>query len=80
MSELKTAINSIGLIISIIGVYVVYKNSPINISVIDGGSYDDNHTKEENETKKKNDRMRLGVYLVIFGTLFQLLSNFIPDP
>ena len=79
MSELRTAINSIGLIISIIGVYVVYRNSPLNISVIDGGNFDDDHAKEEIETKKKNDRMRLGVYLVIFGTLLQLLSNFIPD-
>jgi hypothetical protein len=80
MSELRTAINSIGLIISIIGIYVVYKNSPLNISVIDGGNFDDDHAKEESETQKKNVRMRIGVYFVIFGTLLQLISNFIPNP
>ncbi len=48
--------------------------------MIDGGGFDTDNSKEEKETEKKNTRMRYGVYLVLSGTVLQLVSNFIPIP
>lgn len=76
---MKTIVNSLGLVLTIIGVYGVYYNSPINTNSVDGGSPDDNMNKQENKTRSRNLFLQVYVWIVIFGTFLQLLSNFIPD-
>ncbi len=76
MLDIKTICNSIGIILSMIGVCVIYVYSPLNNSIIDGGnafSKNDNSDKD----KKKNFCMKTGVFIVLLGSFFQLISNFI---
>ena len=70
-------INCTGLILTIVGAYVIYKYSPINVSVIDGGTA--NTIFDPSVEIMKNNFMRGGVFTVLFGTALQLLSNFIPE-
>jgi hypothetical protein len=79
MNTIKTAINSFGLIVTIVGVYMVYHFSPMNFDTIDGGSFDADFKQIERETNRRNSLLRVGVFVVIGGTLLQLLSNFIPS-
>ncbi len=76
---MKTFLNSIGLILTIIGVYVIYINSPINESEIVAAPITDDSTELQESTSKKNRFMKFGVYIVIIGTVLQLISNFIPS-
>jgi hypothetical protein len=78
MPDLKTSLNSLGLLLTLIGVYVVYVNSPINEYIIDGGSPDTDFKEIARLTAQKNQRMKYGVFVVIAGSLLQLLSNYIP--
>lgn len=73
----KTIINSIGLALTILGVYIAFKNSPINEDTIDGGSASTDFSEIRKKTLKMNRRMKIGIYLVIVGTTLQLISNFI---
>jgi hypothetical protein len=77
--DLKTSINSVGLVLSMTGVYIVYANSPLNESVISGGGASTDFVKIERETKRKNVLMRTGIYLVLGGTFLQLASNYLPS-
>ena len=77
MNDFKTIINSIGLILNIVGVYVVYVYSPINIDEIDGGDASTDYDQLARETHRRNRLLRLGVYIVIGGSVLQLASNFI---
>jgi hypothetical protein len=77
--DAKTVINSIGLILNLVGIWMVYVNSPINFHTIDGGDADQDFTKIEKETNTRNGRLRIGVKIVIAGTMLQLISNFIPS-
>lgn len=79
MSTLKTITNSLGLIVTIAGVYMVYYFSPINIHTIDGGDAFTDFEKIKEETNRRNSLLRVGVFVVIGGTILQLISNFIPD-
>jgi hypothetical protein len=79
MCDLKTILNSVGLLLTIIGVYVVYRNSPINTSVIDGGGPFTDFNAIKSQKRRANHFMRIGVYVVLAGTVFQLVSNFIPS-
>ena len=76
---MKTIVNSLGLVLTIIGVYGVYYNSPINEHIVDGGSPSDDRDKQEEETRRRNLFLKIFVCIVIFGTILQLFSNFIPD-
>lgn len=76
--DLKTIINSIGLILNIAGVLVVYFSSPINHDVIDGGSASTNYDQIGRETKRKNTLLKAGVWIVVAGSVLQLISNFVP--
>jgi uncharacterized membrane protein len=76
--DIKTIINSAGLILTLIGVYLVYKGSPIHYDKISGGSAQTDWEKVKRETDRKNRLVTIGVYLVIIGTVLQLISNFIP--
>ena len=79
MFDLKTTLNSFGIALTLIGVYVVYISSPFNEFVIDGGGPDTNFLATEQLATRKNRRMRLGVRLVLAGSIAQLASNYIPS-
>lgn len=77
MGDLKIAINSVGLIMTIVGVYSVYHNSPLNMSGIDGGNASTDFKAIKRQTSTRNVRLKMSVYVVIAGTILQLVSNFI---
>ena len=74
--DIKTIVNSIGITLTIIGVYVVFVKSPINKFKIDGGTCDTDFNKIEKNTDKKNLWLKIGVYIIILGSFLQLISNF----
>ncbi|WP_162051313.1 hypothetical protein [Pontibacter pamirensis] len=76
--DIKTIINSLGIIFTIWGVLMVYLHSPLNISSIHGGYADTDWDKIEAEVNRHNKLMKYGVIIVIAGSLLQLISNFIP--
>ena len=75
----KNLINSSGIIMTIIGVYTVYISSPINYDAISGGDPRTDWKKIGRQTQRKNRNLKLGVYLIIVGSLLQLASIFIPE-
>jgi hypothetical protein len=77
--NLKTTINSLGIVLTIVGVYIVYINSPLNFDTIDGGNFSTDFEEIKRVTNSKNKWMRNGVYIIIIGSLLQLVSNYIPD-
>lgn len=56
----------------------MYINSPLNIDSIDGGDFSTDSSQTNRMTKERNNWLKGGVFIVIFGTLVQLVSNFIP--
>jgi hypothetical protein len=79
MGDLKTIINSLGILLTMFGVYTIYINSPINYTVIDGGgAYSPPWQEVERKANRRNTLLRLGVYLVLGGSFAQFISNFIP--
>ena len=78
MADCKTLINSIGIVLTIVGVYLVYVNSPINYTVIDGGGAGDDWSAIERKASLRNTLLKVGVYLVLAGSATQLVSNFVP--
>ena len=76
--DCKTIVNSIGIILTIIGIYVVYINSPINFDTIDGGDFTTDGNENKIKTSSKNSWLRRGVHIIIIGSVIQLISNFIP--
>ena len=55
----------------------MFINSPVNEHTIDGGNaFTDSH-KLIKETVVKNKRIKYGIYIILFGTTFQLVSNYI---
>ena len=79
MFDLKTTVNSIGILLTFIGVYVLYRYSPLNEIVIDGGDASTDIDEIERCTATKNGRMRVGVSVVLFGIVLQLVSNYVPS-
>ncbi|TCZ78322.1 hypothetical protein [Lysobacter sp. N42] len=80
MVDWKVIANSLGIVLTMIGVYMVYANSPINHHIIDGGSLDTDFAAIERATIRRNRLMTLGVYIVLGGSMLQLASNFLPSP
>lgn len=78
MADWKLIFNAIGIAVTMIGVYMVYAYSPINSHGIDGGRADTDFSAIERTTKRRNQSMRVGVYIVLAGSLLQLVSNFMP--
>jgi len=76
--DCKTILNSIGLLLTIIGVSIMYINSPLNFDTINGGDASTDFSEINRITKKRNNWLKRGVFIVIFGTFVQLVSNFIP--
>jgi hypothetical protein len=79
MIDGKTLVNSIGIGLTMLGVYMVYINSPINHTVIDGGNASTDWTAIERKAKLRNTLLKAGVYLVLAGSAAQLASNFVPS-
>jgi hypothetical protein len=77
--DLKTSLNSLGILLTLVGVYVVYINSPINESVVGGGGADTDFNEIERLTTQKNKRMKVGVFVVLAGSVLQLISNYLPS-
>lgn len=79
MIDGKTLLNSVGIGLTMLGVYMVYLNSPINHAVIDGGNASTDWKAIERKTKLRNMLLKVGVYLVLAGSAAQLASNFVPS-
>ena len=52
--DLKTGLNALGILLSILGVWLVYMNSPLNLSGIGGGNALTNSNRIEKDTIKRN--------------------------
>ena len=76
---MKTHLSTAGIILSMAGVFVVYKFSPLNESVIDGGDASTDFRRIHAEVRRKNRLMRLGVALVLGGSLLQVVANYCPE-
>jgi hypothetical protein len=76
---MKTHLSTAGIILSIAGVVVVYLFSPLNESVIDGGDASTDFRTIDAEVRRKNRLMKVGVALVLGGSLLQLVANYCPD-
>lgn len=72
---LKT-INILGLSLVFVGSLIMYCNSPLNFSAIDGGSATTDYEKIRIKTTNRNKKMKIGLYLIDFGTILQIISNF----
>lgn len=75
---LRTIVNAFGILANIVGAWMVYKNSPLNFDVIDAGGAASNWVAQVKATKKKNNKVKKGVYILLAGSLIQLIANFIP--
>jgi hypothetical protein len=71
--DVKTILNSAGILVNMIGIYIVYLNSPINYFIIDASGGED----DEKQAIKANRMLKYGLLIVMFGSLLQLVSNFI---
>lgn len=77
MMTLKVIVNSIGILLSIISVYIVFVNSPLNFTTVDGGNAATDWNKIELGIKRKNIWVRIGVYGIMVSSVIQLISNFL---
>lgn len=68
-------LNIMGILITVIGVYMSFKNSPINEHSIDGGNSETDWVLEKEITERKNKLMIFGIRMVISGTLIQVVCN-----
>lgn len=75
--DLKTCVNSVGLVLTIAGVVVIYRYSPLNSSESDGGAAGTDFVAIKGETALKNRLMKVGTALVLLGSALQLASNFV---
>lgn len=75
--DCKILINSIGIILSVIGTYVAFLYSPQNYSGVDEGDSSTDYNAIENEVKIKNEILKPGVYIIMVGAALQLISQFI---
>ncbi len=71
--DVKTIVNSVGLLLNIVGVAMVYWFSPLNEYAISGGDAFTDSDKIERETKRRNELLKLSVGVVIFGSILQLV-------
>jgi hypothetical protein len=75
---MKTHLSTAGILLSMAGVVVVYLFSPLNESVIDGGDALTDSRRIDAEARKKNRLMKVGVALVLAGSLLQIAANYWP--
>lgn len=75
----KVTMNSIGIIMNIVGVWSLWKTSPTNFSVIDAGGASTNWDDINKKRINKNKIMDRSVVLILIGSSLQLVSNFLPE-
>ncbi|PYT01653.1 MAG: hypothetical protein DMF63_02055 [Acidobacteria bacterium] len=73
----KIAINSIGILLNIVGALMLYHFSPFNFHTVDGGDSSTDWLDVEERTDRKNKMVKLSVAIIIFGSILQLASNFL---
>ena len=78
MFDLNTSINSLGVVLTFVGVLVIFLNSPLNFSVLDGGSASTHFDAIDRTVIRRNLLMKVGTGLVLLGAAAQLASNYIP--
>ena len=78
MFDWKTNLNSLGIVLTIVGVWILYVNSPINFDGIDGGTADTDFKALGRQVLRRNRLMTLGVYAILAGSALQLASNYVP--
>lgn len=75
----RIIVSNLGISLSMLGVWIVYLNSPINAHVIDGGVFDEEAESQANSqetiTRRKNRNMTRGVFIVLVGSGLQILSS-----
>jgi|JI10StandDraft_1071094.scaffolds.fasta_scaffold397556_1 hypothetical protein len=70
-------LNTLGIVLNIVGVILVYYNSPLNESVVDGGRADTDFDIERRLAILRNRWARAGVIIVLLGSCVQILSNYL---
>ena len=75
--DTRTIVNSIGILLNIIGALILLLKSPMHFDVIDLGGAMKNWNEQTKKTKMKNDWIRIGGYTIIAGSVLQLISNFL---
>ena len=67
------SLNIIGIFFILIGTYFIYKFSPKNTHIIDGGNASTDFKALEKKAKRNNNLMKLGFALILMGTLIQVI-------
>lgn len=68
-------LNILGVLLSMIGVWIVYKNSPINFDMIDGGGANLDFEKKSIKSARMNKNIRKGVIVILVGSFLQICST-----
>lgn len=79
MITIKTALNSLGIILTMIGVWSLWKTSPVNFTVIDAGGAGSNFKEINKKRRRKNRIMDSSAIMILVGSGLQLISNFLPE-
>ncbi len=78
-TQSKDWLNIAGGVLTIAGVWLVYRGSPLVDSAIDGGGASTDHHSNARLATKKNRLAKVGVWLVLSGSVIQVTANFIPS-
>jgi len=76
LNEVKV-LGALGLVASMIGILLIYLNSPLNEFGIDGGNAATDFDAIEATQQRKNRGMKFGTALVLAGSALQLASTLI---
>lgn len=68
-----------GIILAVAGACLVYRNSFSEILLIEGGCNTSDLEKKAKMAGRKNTLLKVGVILVVAGSLFQLISMIMPE-
>lgn len=77
-NNMKTFLSVLGLVLTFVGAWVAYINSPINEHLISGGTADTDFGAIDKKARQNNFYMGLGMYAILAGTMLQTISNFVP--
>lgn len=72
---MANVLNLIGLLLNLLGVWCLYKNSPLNLRVIDKGLSVEIEVEDVVTSNQKNKKMKHCVYAILIGTFLQLISQ-----
>lgn len=75
--DTQLILNSVGVFFNIIGVIMVFYYSPINEHTIDGGVIGEGYIDPVPIANRRNKLLKIGVLVVVLGSILQLVSNFL---